>query len=168
MTVKFNSKGMCEKAAWELHEEFKSDMRGFRDEEYRLADMYIKVVSFVSAGIVAALSFFQNTAGLLLTSYVIATSHVVLWLIVCLRIWRSHTVYSELKRNVEDIRINFAKGSYAGQEPSGASPWGANMQMLTISLVMIVAVSSVIIAAYNAHEKANLRVSPNSEQTLTK
>lgn len=157
MKVRFSSKNMGQEPAWELHKEFKSDMRGFRDEEYRLADMYIKVVTFVTAGLVAGLAFFQNLAGLILTSYMIATSHVVLWIVICWRIWRSHKVYSELKRNVEDIRINHAKGSYENQEPDDASPWGAGMQMLTISLVMVVAVSSVVIAAYHAADDPSAR-----------
>ncbi len=139
----YNTDGMPESAAWQLHGEFKSDMRGFRDEEYKLAEMYFRFVTLVTTGQIAAvilvgdLMFVQNM------KWVISIGLVVLLTIIAVRIYRNHRTYSDLKFKVEVIRAKYAKGWHARTPPSGASKLGAGLQVATLCIVTVFSIFAV-------------------------
>lgn len=125
-------------AVWDLHKEFKSDMRTLRDEEFKLADIYMKVTTLVAGALVVAMARVQFNwwlAGLVVVSLI---AFLVLFLIIRRRIDRGHRQYVELRGWVDNIRRHHAQGPYQHTTDYGPSRGrGAHDQVQTLTWTSI-------------------------------
>lgn len=136
---------LSKEAAWNLHSDFRNDMRQLRDEEYRLTGVYISIASL--GGVISA-GFVFTTAGnpenkvwLAKAFFAMSTS---VYLLLLRRIWKKHCNYQMLGRWVRAIRDAHASSANLGEIGKGS---GYLEQILLITICWIVTSAIILVMA---------------------
>lgn len=132
-------------AAWSLYEQYRSDMRGFRDEEYKLAGIYSQFITFVTTGLVATVAFAGDRIFIQNMKWFLGLSVLAFFVMFSFRMYSSHKIYSELKIKSENIRVQFAKELCPNEKPSRASKKGVGLQIATLLIFGIFAIVAIML-----------------------
>jgi hypothetical protein len=145
---------LSEKVAMDLHRDLQSDMRTLRDEEFKLADIYMKIVALSGGAAITAIVNKGYSVGLAVGIGVVV---LVFWLFLAFLIGRiidNHRTYSLLGSWVMHLRARHASSAFSYSElDKFGSGKGAKKQILTLIYLALAVTVLVFGALYLSHSK---------------
>lgn len=135
------------KVAMDLHREFQQEMRTFREEEFKLADIYMKVATFVGGAIVVLLTRLPFSAWL---AGVVIAVQLFFWCLLfaySARMRASHKTYRMLGRWVMRLRIAQASSAFFHHEVDVFGSGKGWQQQVRSLVYLAVAVTVMVLGA---------------------
>ena len=111
--------GVEPEAAWAMHGQFQEEMRNLREEEYRLADLYMKITTFTGGAfsLILLTTWVSYSTPVLAGAIVALVFYAVLLVMFACRIRKNHHDYRKLAGWVVNIRENHACEAFPSAAP---------------------------------------------------
>jgi hypothetical protein len=132
------------RVAMDLHREFQQDMRTLRDEEFKLSDVYMKVVAFSGGAVAVLLSRAKYSADVGYFAAAIVGLYWVFLGALVLRIRANHNLYAKLGGWVMKIRVGHAGGAFFHHEVDQFGKGSGFKKQIISLLLLAISVSAVI------------------------
>lgn len=142
------------KVAMDLHREFHQEMRNLREEEFKLADIYMKITTFAGGAVVLLLTRVQFSCWLALLVLATQASFFVLLWLFARRMKLNHEDYRLLGSWVMAIRNHHAESAF-GRDSTSSFGQGGGMKRQLLSLFCCALAVAVMVCGTLALSYAN-------------